>query len=91
MDGLIEVLQGITPGKIMDVKSDAYQEFVDNSKPEEEPVKAEEKLLENNTDQKSNTSTLPSEPSKSKDNQERELRKQRKRAAKEQKKIVIKN
>ena len=37
LDGLIEVLQGNTPGKIMDVKSDTYQEFVDTAKPEEEP------------------------------------------------------
>jgi hypothetical protein len=44
LDGLIEVLQGNTPGKIMDVKSDAYQEFVDSSKPEEEPVIADPKL-----------------------------------------------
>ena len=44
LDGLIEVLQGNTPGKIMDVKSDTYQEFVDSSKPEEEPVIADPKL-----------------------------------------------
>ncbi len=42
LDGLIDVLQGIMPGKEVDIKSDAYQEFVDSSKPEEEPVKAEE-------------------------------------------------
>ena len=44
LDGLIEVLQGLNPGKIMDVKSEAYQELVDSSKPEEEPVIANPKL-----------------------------------------------
>ena len=37
LDGLIEVLQGMTPGKIMDIKSDTYQEFIDAAKPEDEP------------------------------------------------------
>lgn len=38
LDGLIEVVQGVIPGKIIDIKSEAYQEFVDASKPEAEPI-----------------------------------------------------
>jgi hypothetical protein len=59
LDGLIEVLQGLIPGKEIDIKSDAYQEFVDSSKPEAEPQKAEqtkENTNEKSIDQKINPS-----------------------------------
>jgi hypothetical protein len=61
LDGLIDVLQAMNPGKIIDVKSDAYQEFVDNTKPEDEPVKAEE----TNNDKKVNPEVKPVEIEKS--------------------------
>ncbi len=38
LDGLINVLQQIIPGKTIDIKSDAYQEFMESIKPEDEPV-----------------------------------------------------
>lgn len=38
LDNLINKLQGIKPGKLVDMNSDAYQEFVDSSLPQEEPV-----------------------------------------------------
>jgi len=37
LDNLIEVIQGITPGKTIDVNSEEYQKFVESIKPEEEP------------------------------------------------------
>lgn len=38
LDALINVLQEIIPGKTIDIKSEAYQEFMESVKPEEEPV-----------------------------------------------------
>jgi hypothetical protein len=38
LDGLIDVLQGVIPGKEVNTKSDAYQDFVDSIKPEAEPI-----------------------------------------------------
>ena len=75
LDGLIEVLQNTIPGKSVDVKSDAYQDFVETSKPEEEPQKAEEKKEEIKTEQKSNPSIIPSEPVKSKDKKQKKSKK----------------
>jgi hypothetical protein len=77
LDGLIEVLQNTIPGKAVDVKSDAYQDFVETSKPEEEPQKAEEKKEEIKTEQKSNPSIIPSEPVKSKDKKQKKSKKKK--------------
>jgi hypothetical protein len=77
LDGLIEVLQNTIPGKSVDVKSDAYQDFVETSKPEEEPQKAEEKKEEIKTEQKSNPSIIPSEPVKSKDKKQKKSKKKK--------------
>jgi hypothetical protein len=63
LDGLIEVLQNSIPGKSIDVKSDAYQDFMESSKPEGEPIKAEPSSgnsNENKIDQKTNTIEIPS-------------------------------
>jgi hypothetical protein len=77
LDGLIEVLQNTIPGKSVDMKSDAYQDFVEASKPEEEPQKAEEKKEEVKTEPKSNPSNNPSEPKKSKDKKQKKNKKKK--------------
>jgi hypothetical protein len=75
LDGLIVVLQGIIPGKTMDMKSDAYQDFVEASKPEEEPQKAEEKKEEIKTEQNSSPSSTPVEPKKKNDKKQKKSKK----------------
>ena len=44
LDGLIQKMQAVLPGKVAEEGSDAYQQLVDSSKPEEEPVMADPKL-----------------------------------------------
>jgi hypothetical protein len=44
LDGLIQKMQAVLPGKVAEQGSDSYQQFVDSSKPEEEPVMADPKL-----------------------------------------------
>lgn len=77
LDGLIAVLQEIVPGKVMDIKSDQYQEFIDTSKPENEPQKAEIKKEEIKTEQKSNSSNTPATHVESKDKKQKKKRKKR--------------
>jgi hypothetical protein len=73
LDGLIEVLQNTIPGKSVDVKSDAYQDFVETSKPEEEPLKAEEIKSE----QKSNPLNPSTDPAKKKDKKQKKSKKKK--------------
>jgi len=77
LDGLIAVLQEIVPGKVMDIKSDQYQEFIDTSKPENEPQKAELKKEEIKTEQKSNSSNTPVSHVESNDKKQKKKRKKR--------------
>ena len=73
LDGLIEVLQNTIPGKSVDVKSDAYQDFVETSKPEEEPQKAEEIKSE----QKSIPLNPSTDPAKKKDKKQKKSKKKK--------------
>jgi hypothetical protein len=77
LDGLIEVLQNSIPGKSIDMNSDAYQDFIETSKPEGEPIKAEAKKEEIKSEQKSNPSIIPSEPVKSRDKKQKNSKKKK--------------
>ena len=77
LDGLMDVLQGIIPGKTMDMKSDAYQDLVEASKPEEEPQKAEVKKEEIKTEQNSSPTSTPSEPIKKNDKKQKKNKKKK--------------
>jgi hypothetical protein len=77
LDGLIEVLQNSIPGKSIDVKSDAYQDFMESSKPEGEPIKAELKKEEIKSEQKSNPLNPSTDPAKTKDKKQKKSKKKK--------------
>ena len=75
LENLIETLQNYTPGKVIEIDSDSYQEFVDGNKPEEEPIQ----ILQSTEQIKTTTDQIPSSMNNSSDTIEKSKNRKKKK------------